>query len=208
MTVTQFSDHVSRKTVNHDTAFVQVQHRRDEDAGKHPILYTLGWEFTSADISAGATGGGHGYTTGSNLKMDPLPTNCRVLDGCLNVKTAFRKSGDTGQGMLHAIFLDAAPLMLETTSALTGARWNNLRRGMRSFLGAATGVYDTPAITLESGATGHTIAAYNGSRFSWGVPGFYTGGQQVKLYFEVDGGCTYSTGAAEVMLTVVSYAED
>ncbi len=206
MAVTQLASHVTRSQVNHDTAFTQVQHRRDPDEGKHPFSYLLGWEFTSADLSKGATGGGYAYNTGASVSMPGLPTNCRIMDGYLNVKTPFRKSGSTGQGMLHAITVDGYPLILDTTDALTGARFNNLRRGMRSFLDAATGT-NLLGQTLESGATAHTVIGV-GSVYSWGVPAFYTGGQITKAFFELEGGCTYSTGAAEIMFEVISYAEN
>jgi len=102
MAPVQFSKAVARKTVNHDTAFVQVQHRRDEDAGKHLFEYVAGGSYDAADFSAAATGGGADYTTGMSASFPQLPTNARVMAVYHEVTEAFVSSGT---GWFRGVYL-------------------------------------------------------------------------------------------------------
>lgn len=93
MAALQFSKAVTRRMVNHDTAFTQVQHRRDEDEGMHPIEYIVGGSYKASDFPASATGGGAGYLTGMGVSFPALPDNCRVTKVEHEVTQAFVSSG-------------------------------------------------------------------------------------------------------------------
>ena len=114
----RFSDTVARKTVNHDTAFTQVQHRRDENEGKHPFEYIVGGSYKASDFAASATGGGAGYTTGMGVNFPALPNYARVTKVEHEVTEAFKSSGT---GFFRGVYLGTTCVIpSEAGGLLTG----------------------------------------------------------------------------------------
>jgi len=102
------------------TAFVQVEHPRDDSQGQHLFEYFLTYDYTYADIPTGGTAGGISGGIGSKVSFPALPAHARVIDVLHETLTGFISTGVAPD--IDGIFVGDTGVILDADVTATGVK--------------------------------------------------------------------------------------